>query len=698
MRTVADLISPEMMRTLAWTLLHFVWQGAAVAALLAGILAFVRRADKRYAVSVAALALMIVAPVVTFTMLWKSAPAASSASVHAYAAPDMAASASHRMASGFHSLAAIQPQAAPPDVLLWFVQLWFAGVLLLSLRNAGGFILVEHLRRREVKDVTAELRERCLALQKRLGIDRAIRYCECLRLDAPAVIGWFRPVVLLPVMALTGLSEGQLEIVIAHELAHIRRFDSFVNLFQIAAETLLFYHPAIWWVNRKIRAERENCCDDLAVTTCGNAVEYARALATMEEWRATPMFAMGANRGSLTARVGRLLGVGTLGSRVRSSGLAVGLLCMVGALAAGNALLGYERVALSPSVSAKHVIATADPVVVEVHTLVGAQVDAMVKAGASAMARNLIGVVEARTQEQQSSTASAKSEESSPKQSYIDQMAAAGFKNLSADDLIALKVQGVTPEYIRAMRDLGFKVDADQIVGMKVQGVTPEYVHTMRDLGFKVDSNEVIGMKAMDVTEEYVRSMRAAGVAPDADQIVAMKSQGITPEYMKEIHDLGIKADADELIGLKSQGVSPEFVQQMKSLGIATQADELIGMKSQGVSPDYVKEMQALDLEPTADDLIGLKAQGVTPEYIREMRGLGLEISGDDVVGLKAQGVTPDYVKMLQGAGLGKITTEDCVAAKAQGITPEFIEKVRKHEFKNLDLEKLIELKEAGVF
>jgi hypothetical protein len=531
-----------------------------------------------------------------------------------------------------------------------------------------------------------------------LGIDRAIRYCECLRLDAPAVIGWFRPAVLLPVMALTGLSEGQLEIVIAHELAHIRRFDSFVNLFQIAAETLLFYHPAIWWVNWKICAERENCCDDLAVTTCGNAVEYARALATMEEWRATPMFAMGANRGSLTARVGRLLGVGTLGSRVRSSGLAVGLLCMVGALAAGNALLGYERGALSPNASAKHSIAAADPVVVEVHTLIGAQVHAMVKARASAITRSLIGTAEARTQEQQSSASGTKSDEASPKQSYIDQMAAAGFKNLSADDLIALKVQGVTPEYIHAMRDLGFKVDADQIVGMKVQGVTPEYVHTMRDLGFKVDSDEVIGMKAMGVTEEYVRSMRAAGAAPDADQIVAMKSQGITPEYMKEIHDLGIKADADELIGLKSQGVSPEFVQQMKSLGIATQADELIGMKSQGVSPDYVKQMQALDLKLTADDLIGLKAQGVTPEYIREMRALGLEISGDDVVGLKAQGITPDYVKMLKGAGLGKITTEDCVAAKAQGITPEFIEKVRKHEFKNLDLEKLIELKEAGVF
>ena len=670
MRGVAGWVSPEMMRTLGWTLMHFLWQGAAVAAFLAAILAFVRRADKRYALSVAALALMIAAPVATFTLRWNSAPVQSSAATQAQSAPALAVSASHGIATGFRSLAAAQPQTAPPEVLFWFVQLWCAGVVLLSLRTAGGFVFVEHLRRREVRDVTEALRQRCLALQRRLGVDRAIRYGECLRLDAPAVIGWFRPVVLLPAMALTGLSEEQLEIVIAHELAHIRRFDSFVNLFQVAAETVLFYHPAIWWVNRKIRAERENCCDDLAVTTCGNAVEYARALATMEEWRVTPMLAMGANRGSLTARVARLLGVGTLGSRVRGSGLAAGLLCMVGALAAGNALLGYERVALVPGTSSTHTIAAADPVVVEVHRLVAAEVQAIVKAAATSIAREFIAAPKPRTQEQQSAAPNTKSEETGTKQSYIDQMEAAGFKNLSADDLISLKVQGVTPEYIRAMRDLGFKVSAD----------------------------DVIGMKAMGVTEEYVRSIRAAGLTADADQIVALKSQGITPEYMRAMEDLGIKAGADELIALKAQGVSPEFIHQMSSLGLATNADDLIGMKAQGVSPDYVKQMQALGLKPTADDLIGLKAQGVTPEFIHEMRALGLEVSGDDAIGLKAQGVTPEYVKTLQGAGLGKVTADDCVAAKAQGITPEFIEKVRKHGFKDLDLEKLIALKESGVF
>jgi len=683
MRGLAGWVSPEMTRTLGWTLMHFLWQGASVSACLAAILAFVRRSNKRYALSVSALVLMIAAPGVTFALLSKPAPVVSpGTAMQMHAATALVVGTWHRTATGFHSLReAMEPEKASPDVLLWLVQLWFVGVVLLSVRTAGGFVLLEHLRRREVKDVAENLRRRCIALQRRLRIDRAIRYCECLRLDAPAVIGWFRPVVLLPAMALTGLSEGQLEIVVAHELAHIRRFDSFVNLFQIVAETLLFYHPAVWWVNGRIRAERENCCDDLAVTTCGNAVDYARALAAMEEWRATPMLAMGANRGSLTARVARLLEVGALGSRARGSGFAAGLLCMAGALLAGNALLGYERAVSSPTTSSTQHLAVVHPVALEanhlsakiqakVRSTIGAVSAQMVHSAFVSVAGEAFAAAEASAQEQRNAASSAKTEETTNQRSFIDQMEAAGFKNLSADDLIALKVQGVTPDYLRAMRDLGFKVDVQQIVGMKSMGVTPEYVGTMR----------------------------AAGLAADADQIIAMKAEGITPEYMRQMQVLGLKADVEELIGLKAQGISPEFIHQMSSLGLAANAEELIGLKAQGISAEYVKQMQALDLKPTTDDLIGMKAQGVTPEYIGEIRALGLEINGDDAVGLKAQGVTPEYVKVLQAAGLGKVSADDCVAAKAQGVTPEFIEKIRRHGFKDLDLEKLIALKEAGVF
>ena len=125
----------------------------------------------------------------------------------------------------------------------------------------------------------------------------------------PTVIGWLRPVVLLPAATLTGLSTEQMEMILAHELAHIRRNDFFVNLMQAVVETLLFYHPAVWWISNRIRVEREHCCDDVAVSVSGNALVYARALTRLEELRVADAQAfVAANGGSLIGRIRRLAG------------------------------------------------------------------------------------------------------------------------------------------------------------------------------------------------------------------------------------------------------------------------------------------------------------------------------------------------------------------------------------------------------
>ena len=141
---------------------------------------------------------------------------------------------------------------------------------------------------------------------------RAITLLESTLVDVPTVIGWLKPVVLLPASAVAALSPQQLEAILAHELAHIRRHDYLVNLLQTLVETVLFYHPAVWWLSRRIRIERENCCDDLAVSLCGDPVAYANALADLESLRSetapTHHIAMAATGGALLQRVRRLLG------------------------------------------------------------------------------------------------------------------------------------------------------------------------------------------------------------------------------------------------------------------------------------------------------------------------------------------------------------------------------------------------------
>src|SRR6202163_1191605 len=340
MSTLMNWLSPSAMQSLGWALLHFLWQGTALAAVAASAMALCRRASARYLVGVVSLALMLLAPLATLFSYSQGRSIVGTTATSPIVTARWPVATRKRGAN----LATQAPSGGTSlEALPWLVEAWLMGVAFFSLRSAGGFLLLERERRRQSMAVNERVLEICYTLQDRLGLNRAIDYCECKWLQAPAVIGWFRPVVFLPVTALTGLSEEQLEAVIAHELAHIQRLDPFVNVFQVCVETLLFYHPAIWWLNKKIRAEREHCCDDMAVALCGNAVEYARALTLMEEWRSAPVFAMAANRGPLSERIVRVLGLKTLGAGMRGIGLTGSILCLAAALIAGNALLGMAH-------------------------------------------------------------------------------------------------------------------------------------------------------------------------------------------------------------------------------------------------------------------------------------------------------------------------------------------------------------------
>src|SRR5262249_61512628 len=162
--------------------------------------------------------------------------------------------------------------------------------------------------RRGVAPAPAAVNALLARLRSRLRVARPVLLLQSAAVAVPTALGTLQPVILLPFSALTGLTTEALEAILAHELAHIRRRDYLVNLLQTAVETLLFYHPAVWWISRRLRIERENCCDDLAVEVTGNARAYARALVGLEQIRsARPAFAVAANGGTTLARLARLL-------------------------------------------------------------------------------------------------------------------------------------------------------------------------------------------------------------------------------------------------------------------------------------------------------------------------------------------------------------------------------------------------------
>jgi hypothetical protein len=430
------------------------------------------------------------------------------------------------------------------------------------------------------------------------------------------------------VTALTGLSEEQLQSIIVHELAHIQRLDPFVNVFQISVETLLFYHPAVWWLNKRIRAEREHCCDDVAVSLCGNPVEYARALTLMEEWRSAPALAMAANRGPLSGRIFRVLGLKSIGAGTRGIGLTGGVLCLTAALVAGNALLGiaYPKPVHAGQIPLARFAWNAAARPQSSTAPASAQTPAAKPSPAQSPA--------------QSPARSAVSSQPAASGSYIDGMKAAGLDNLTVDQLIAMKIQGITPEYVRGLHEQGLHPDVDELVSMRIQGISPEYIRDLRGLGLKPDADQMVAMKIQGVDATYVRGLKDAGLQPNIDELVAMKIQGVTPDYLRALHEQG--------------------------------------------------------LQPDADNLVAMRIQGVTADYVRDIRALGLKPSVDQFVAMRIQGVTAEYIKELQVSGF-KVDIDDAIRARIQGVTKEFIDRAVKHGFQNLSLDKLIQLKETGI-
>jgi uncharacterized protein (TIGR03435 family) len=296
-----------------WVLVHFVWQGAAIAIAAACALRLCHNqsASVRYAIACGAMMAMLLGAVATGAIVGLPPVTVEAASVS-----------SRATAKGtIDVFLPIQIHETPsPDavstgqrveaVLPWIVSAWLFGVSLLLARAAGGWWCVRRLHQLARASMCSNWQAAGNRIASRLGLASVIHIVELPQVDVPLVVGCLRPIVVLPIAALSSLHAAQVEAILAHELAHIRRHDYFVNLMQTLAETLLFYHPAVWWLSARIRDEREHCCDDVAIAVCGDPVGYAAALAELEAWRSGALvLAAAATGGSLLNRVRRILRV-----------------------------------------------------------------------------------------------------------------------------------------------------------------------------------------------------------------------------------------------------------------------------------------------------------------------------------------------------------------------------------------------------
>ena len=307
-----NLISSPFLTSLALTLLHFVWQGLLVAAVLKSALLIFNnnKPQLRYALSSLAMLANLLLPIITFFILYRTELSSATSATNSLALNELIQEL--KQPDAFFSTKELTEYLS--SLLPYVSILWLTTITLLAGKLLVEVFTVNKLPQQGVLKPSTKLQARFDELVKQIDLTIMPKLLVSLKVDVPMAIGWLKPVVLLPANMITGLNNAQLEMLILHELAHIKRHDYLVNFIQTLVEILLFFHPAVLWVSKQMRNEREYCSDDIAVQHCGDAVAYAHTLAdtaslcTKAHQHTIPDMAMAASGGDLKQRVIRLVG------------------------------------------------------------------------------------------------------------------------------------------------------------------------------------------------------------------------------------------------------------------------------------------------------------------------------------------------------------------------------------------------------
>jgi len=316
-----DFISSQIISTIGWTIIHSLWQGLLISLLLATILIFIDKKNTRIRSTISYLALIFLFTISMRTYIdldknqsksFQNATSNKSISssdnlLQKSEVPVIPFSSEKKnsVISKYTNLA----QSFLSENINVIVLLWFAGIIILSIRLLGGIYYTQRLKFREVIPVNDYWDNKIAKLSAKFEITKTVKLLQSKLVEFPITIGYFKPVILLPIGLISGIPNNQLEIILAHELAHIKRADYILNIFQSVIEVLFFFNPAVWWISKTIRTEREFLCDDLAIETCGNSITLAKALLFVQNSDYTntkiAMAAIG-NKHSLMGRIKRM--------------------------------------------------------------------------------------------------------------------------------------------------------------------------------------------------------------------------------------------------------------------------------------------------------------------------------------------------------------------------------------------------------
>ncbi|HZY99004.1 MAG TPA: M56 family metallopeptidase [Candidatus Baltobacteraceae bacterium] len=533
-------------------------------------------ATTRHSVLVAALLASLILPVVTAVVTtWhptNASPASRVQTVHATVPvklPKVTSSVTPAQATPEIAAPSRANIALPRPVMLGIVALWLLGALFVLVRLLVSLLHLERLKK-DALPVAVEYRAQLARWNAATKGSRTVRLCRSGEIAIPIAVGLFDAMILIPERFLDELEPADVDSIVLHELAHLRRADDWINAIERLASALLFFNPGIAWLVAQLDLEREVACDDWVLQQ-NDPLPYANCLAKVVETAVWPYRAMSApgaflTRRAMSVRIERLL-TAHRDVRVRTS------LGPTGIVVAALAVLGIGAALVSPSfaytVSSPAQSAVGPPARRPIAHAASRQIvrlsqpkpqTPVITAFATAAASEPPAAKPAAhvATHTRGTAVVGSTEVAANSPAYIDELASAGYTNLTVDQLVQLKAVGVTADYIRGVENAGLSHPS---------------------------VNDLIRLRAMGVQPDYIRSIRQRYGATDVEQIVRMKAVGVTPEYVAQLAQAGYpNLTADQLAQLRAVGVDGAFVQRAAAHGFRNlSVEQLIRLKTSDV-------------------------------------------------------------------------------------------------------------------
>jgi len=637
-----NLISENILQAVCWTLLHSLWQ-ALFLAMLTGLIMIVSKKSSstlRYNVLCIVFVIFVIGVFSTFYVEWhRLNELRMQTEIQISAAPGRPAigsvpekniSSNNIIQNYFSVFVGYFNTHASLIVTIWFI-IFMAKCV----RIFAGLVHIQRIRHYRINEVSDFWKDKIASLSDKLNIKKTVLLFESAIVKVPVVVGALKPVILIPLGLITNLSPAEVESILMHELAHIKRKDYFFNLLQSFVDVLFFFNPAILWISSLIRSERENCCDDIAIHQTQNKKQFIQALVSFHQYNqlVVSKYAMpfAEKKSRLLNRVKRIVynNNSTLNPAekvVLIVSLFIFSVVFISISNAQNVSQKKQNPQTKPT----------DAKVVPVSPKNSANPRQPAnKKNPSTVNKKEKNVVVKPSPEP---TADVNNERESENK-LDDQMP---LKGVSADQAIKMREHGVTIEFIEELDQLGYKnIPVEKLIQLKDHGVNADYIGGLQRLGFKNFSlDKARELKDHGVNDEYIEELINLGYNHiSLDRAQELRDHGINADYIDAFHRLGYKnISLDEAQQLRDHGVNASYVNEFRKIGFTDiELEDARVLRDHGVNASFVIDFKNAGFKKISlDEAVRLRDHGVTIQFVENTKQkMGTDLSLDDYIRLR---------------------------------------------------------------